>query len=219
MRTILLITFFTLHLFAINPKVYSALGDQLYDNLDHIGQLQDINEFKMYRKKIQEYYYNVKSIRKIGFMIDKGDLTVSKRDYLKKLRKLSKTNDFFVQSVQSAFQKSLKQNDSILFLDMVKSGLIDTNKYKHEIKKYYYEHKKELNIEGSIIEKFVNEDLKNKKRVYTGPTKEQLQKAKIQRIRAKDKARQEEIAKSIEEELLKKKQKIREEQKKELKTK
>ncbi|QFR48523.1 hypothetical protein FJR48_01785 [Sulfurimonas lithotrophica] len=219
MKTILFIVLFTFELFALNPKVYSVLGDQLYDNLENIGKLQDINEFKMYSKKIQEYYLDVKSVRKIGFMIDKGNSEASKTEYLKELRKLSKTNDFFIKSVNSVFQKSLKDEDSDLFLKMLNSGLLDSDKYKQEIKRYYYEHKDEIDIKGTVIERFVNEDIKNKKRVYTGPSKKELQKAKIERIRAKDKAKQEAIAKSIEEELLKKKKKIREEQKKELKTK
>ena len=219
MKIIILTTLLALQLFAINPKAYAALGDKVFNNLDGIEKLKRINEFKMYKEKIQDYNFNVKAIKDIGFMIDKGNSNISKKEYLKKLRKLSKTNDFFIESVNSAFAKSLKDENSVLFLNLINTGLINTNKHKNTIKKYYYSHKNDLNIDGTVIEKFVNQDKKNKKRIYIGPTKEEIQKAKIQRIRAKDKARQEAISKSIEEELLKKKKKIREDQKKELRTK
>lgn len=219
MKFIILTTLLTFQLFAINPNVYAALGNKLYDNVENIAKLQDIEEFEIYRQKIQEYYYNVQAVKNDGFMIDDGNSKVSKKDYLKKLRKLSKTNDFFVATVNAAFQKSIKDKDSLLFINTVNSGLINTTKYKKEIKTYYYAHKEEIDISGSVIEKFVNEDIRNRKKVYRGPTKEELEKEKIRRIRAKDKAKQEAIAKSIEEELLRKKRKIREEQKKELRTK
>ena len=219
MRIILLLTFLTLQLFATNPKIYAALGDKLYNNINSINKLKEIREFNIYKSKIQEYYYDVNAVKSLGLLIDEGSSKLTRKDYLKKLRKLSKTNDFFIQSVNMAYHKSIKNEDSELFLEMVNSGLLDTKRYKKDIKKYYYSHRSELDISGTIIEKFAKEDKKNKKKIYKGATKEQLQKAKIERIRAKDRAKQEAIAKSIEDELLKKKRKIREEQKKELRTK
>ncbi len=219
MKILLLITLLTLQLFAVNPKVYSALGDKLYDNLEYIDALQNNIEFKMYKKEILEYLFDVKSLKGIGFQIDKGESPITKKEYLKNLRKLSKTNDFFVKTVNKIFQRSIIKENSREFLNMVNTGLVDTDRYKDDIKEYYYKHKNELDISGSVIEKFVQEDTKNKKRVYTGPTKEEIQKAKIERIRAKDKEKQEAIVKSLEKELLLKKKKIREEQKKELRTK
>lgn len=219
MKIILFITLFTLEIFAINPKVYSALGDKLYDNLEHIDRLQTNIEFKMYKKEISEYIFNVKSLKGIGFMIDKGESNISKNEYLKNLRKLSKTNDFFVKTANKIFQKSIRKENSKEFLNMINTGLIDTDRHKNLIKEYYYDHKDELDISGTVIEKFIEKDKKQKKSVHVGPTKEELQKAKVERIRAKDRAKQKAISKSIEEELLKKKQKIREEQKKELRTK
>ena len=217
---ILLLTFLiTVQIFALNPKVYAALGDKIYNNMNHIKDLKDIKEFKVYKSEIQEYYFNVNAVKALGFMLDKGDPSVSKRDYLKKLRLLSKTNDFFIETVNAAFKKAINDENSKLFLETVKSGLVDTRKNKNLIKKYYYKHKDEIDIRGSVIQDFVDEDIRNKKPVYRGPTKEELQKAKIERIRAKDKAKQEAIAKSIEEELAKKKKKIREDQKKELRAK
>lgn len=222
MKIILLITLFTLQLFALNPKVYAALGDKIYDNMDKIDALQYTREFRGYKTEIKEYVFDVKALKGIGYMIDKGNSQVTKKEYLQNLRKLSKTNDFFVESIKSAFHKSIRDEDSDLFRLTVTSGLIDTRRNKSKIKEYYYSHSDELDIAGTIIEEFVQEDIerqkRSKKKVYKGPTKEDIERAKIERIRAKDKAKQEAIAKALEEELKRKKQKIREEQKKELKT-
>ena len=221
MKILLLITLFTLQLCAINPKIYSTLGDKLYNNLDNIKVLQYREEFKEDERKIKDYIFNVRALKGIGFNIDRGDLSVTKEEYLDNLRMLSKTNDYFLAKIKRLFFESVEQNNSELFLYTVKSDLLDTHRYKNDIKKYYYSHKDEIDIKGSIIEKFVKEDEKKKKPkpVYKGPTKEELQRAKIEEIRAKDKARQEAIAKSLEEELKKKKKMIREEQEKELITK
>jgi len=158
-------------------------------------------------------------VKEVGFMIDKNRSNTSKKEYLKKLRELSVTNDFFIDLVNSYMEKSMSEEDNILYLEMANSRLINVQKYKKQIKKYYYAHKSELNIKGTFVQTLIDEDLKNKKPLYIGPTKEELEKAKINRIRAKDKAKQEAISRSIEEELTKKKLKIREEQKSELRTK
>ena len=219
MKIILLITILTLELFALNPKVYSALGDKLYDNQKKISSLVDIAGFSSHEKKIKEYIFDLKSLKGIGFMIDNGDSQVTKKEYLQNLRKLSKINDFFLVTVDKKFHKSINQHSSDTFLAIIETGLIDIERNKDLIKKYYYVHKDDIDAKGTVLEDLVKEDPKNKKKVYKGPTKEDIQRAKIQRIRAKDKKKQESINKSLEEELLRKKQQIRQDQKKELKTK
>ena len=220
MKIILFTTILALQLFALNPKVYSALGDKLYNNLEHIKKLQNNRYFNSDQERIEEYVFSVKAFKGIGFNIDRGDFSVTKQEYLDNLRELSKTNDYFVIKVKKLFFFSLDAKNSNLFISMIKTGLVDTQRYKSEIKEYYYKHKGEIDINGTIIEKFVAEDeaKRKKKPVYKGPTKEELQKAKIERIRAKDKARQEAIQKALDEELRQKKLKIREEQKQQLKT-
>jgi hypothetical protein len=222
MKIILLITILTLQLFATNPKVYSALGDKLYNNADNIQSLTKHKNFINEKDKIEEYVVVVKVLKGIGFNIDNGDFSVTKEEYLAKLRKLAKTNDYYVMRVKRLFLNSLDKEDSELFLNMIKTGLVNTQRYKSDIKKYYYNHKDAIDINGTIIEEFVAEDESKKKKQkpkYKGPTKEEVQKANIERIRAKDREKQEAIAKSLEEELKMKKEKIREDQKKELKTK
>jgi len=219
MKIILFTIIFTLQLFGSNPKIYSALGDKLYNNADNIQSLSKHKNFINEKDKIEEYVVVVNVLKGIGSKIDSGDSSVTKEEYLAKLRKLAKTNDYYVMRVKRLFLSSLDKEDSELFLDMVKTGLLNTQRYKSEIKKYYYNHTDTLDIDGTVIEEFIAEDQKAKKRVYKGPTKEELQKANIERIRARDKARQEAIQKALEEELKKKKLEIRNEQKKELKTK
>ncbi len=221
MKIILFTTILALTLFASNPKVYSALGDKLYNNLEKIGSLEQNKNFKSDDDIIKEYIFSVKALKEIGFNIDKGNFSVSKKEYLTSLRELSKTNDYFVIKVKKLFLDSIDKEDSELFISMIKTGLLDINRYKSKIKNYYYTHKDEIDIKDTIIEEFLAEEQKKSKKpaVYKGLTKEELHKANIERIRAKDKARHEAMQKALEEELREKKMLIREQQIKELRTK
>lgn len=124
-------------LIAQNPKTYSSLGDILYDNSLNIEKLKEIEIYAQYGDKIEGYLNDIKSVKELGFEVDKADNSDEKKRYLNRLRELSKTNDFFVKSVSSNFFFSIKSVDSKLFLQMVNSKMLDTEKYRSEIMKYY----------------------------------------------------------------------------------
>jgi len=223
MKKLLLTLLISLQLFAQstsneNPVVYSALGDNIYNNASSIEALKELKEFKVYRDKIVTYSDDVRSAKIMGFAIEEGDKSLSKGIYLKKLRVLSKTNDFFVQNVKSNFKFALKNEDNKLFVNSVDSGLIDVKRYKKTIRTYYYKHEDDIDEYGNVLSLLINghESVKVKKKVYRGKTKQEIQDEKMKRIRQKDKEKQEAIQKSLEDELVKKKANIRKDQRKEL---
>ncbi len=218
MKNIVFLTLFTTLLFSSNPAVYSALGDVIYDNVDGIEKLGNIEEYADYKEKIQKYVAEVDTTKRTGFLIEKGNKKIDKKSYLNNLRKFSKSNDFFIRSAKNNFSKSMETENSKLFSELINSGLIDTQKYKNDILTYYLFHMHEINPEG-VIQNILDNDeaLKNKKtkkRVYKN--KKQIEKAKIKRIREMDKRKQAAVEKKLQESVNRKKTEIIDYQKKEL---
>ena len=195
-----------------NPAVYSVLGDQIYNNIDKIEKLQSISGYD--KSKIQKYIKDVGKTKKIGYKIEDGDKSINKGDYLKLLRDLSAVNDYYIYKVRGSLKGAIKSEDNDLFLININTGLISIDKNKDIIKKYYYAHKDDINITGTVIEDIIINE--NKKPIYKGSTKTNREKLEIERIRKKDKAKQEKIEKILEDEVIRKKTEIRKNQKQEL---
>ena len=211
--TILFITTFlsaqSIYAKEANPVVYAALGDTIYKNAHKIKDLQNLKEFEVYKDEIIKYIKEVELIKIIGFSIQNGNNKVSKDEYLKKLRKLSKTNDFYVQTVSSNFKYAIKNNDNKLFVSSVDSGLVDIERFGSEIKEYYKTHEDEIDEYGVVLGKLVPTYGLNikKTKLRKAPTKEEIQDAKMKMIRQKDKEKQESIQKELEAELIRNNQK------------
>lgn len=202
-----------------NPKVYSALGDVIYDNVGKIEDLKSISEFKEQERQIDEYVKSVHLAKEMGFGIEMGNSELDKKEYLKTIRELSKTNDIFFRQAHIIYKNSIEQENTLLWSKMINSGLIDIQKHKDEILEFYFAHSEDIDEEG-VIEKFLDEDdrlkAKNIEKKSAATIKKERQEEKIKRIREKDKIKQEAIQKALEEELIKKKSQIRSEQVKEL---
>ncbi|MCF6310201.1 MAG: hypothetical protein L3J19_07010 [Sulfurimonas sp.] len=199
---------------AQNPRVYSALGDVMYDNVEKIEKLKNIAEFSILQSKIDKYVEDVRNTKKDGFSIESKN--IDKSEYLTKLRKLSKTNDFFVRDVKKYFIESIEIQDNRLFTATVNSGLLDTKAHKQEIINYYLKHSDDLDASG-VIQSFLDENSAIKKRTKANKDiNKNIEISKIKRIRQRDKRLEEAVRKSLEEELIQKKNKIRQYQKKEL---
>ncbi|MBU1928142.1 hypothetical protein KKG77_03990 [bacterium] len=219
MKFFMALCFFVTLLMADNPKIYSVLGDGIYNNVGNVVKLKEMQSYADDKDKINMYVSEVYAIKKIGHALDQGDESIDKLDYLNKLRLLSKENDNYIRSAHSKFRASMGDGDSELFSSLINSGLIDTSRYKDEIINYYIGHVEEINPKG-VIQNFVNED-KNLKRETTAnqkiyKSKQQHQKDKIQRIRKQDEIEQKNLEESLQKELDKKKSEIRESQMKEL---
>jgi len=200
------------------PSVYSALGDIIYGNIDSIVKLKELDTFKSFSEKINNYSKNVEKSKAIGFDIESGNKNIDEATYLETLRTLSKENDYFVRSVNSAYKSSIEKHNNRLFLETVNSGLLDTDKNRDQIVEYYLKNSKDINASG-VIQKYLDEDakLKIKKKSYDYAKAKKLRdEAKVRRIREDDKKKQAELEKELTEEVKQKKLEIRENQKKEL---
>ena len=200
------------------PDVYSALGDVIYGNIDNIVKLKELDAFKSFSEKINNYSKNVEKSKRVGFDIESGNKNIDEATYLETLRTLSKENDYFVRSVNSAYKSSIEKQNNKLFIETVNSGLVDTDKNRDQIVEYYLKHSEDINASG-IIQKYLDEDAKakSKKKSYDYAKAKKLRdEAKIKRIREDDKKKQAQLEKDLTEEVQQKKLEIRENQKKEL---
>ncbi len=219
MKKLLTFVFFATLAFAQNPIAYAALGDVIYNNAVGIKKLQNIQSFEILKPKIKKYLHDVSKTKEYGFALDASKEKVTKKEYLNKLRELSTTNDFFIRSAKSTYKNALEQNDSELFSQILDTGLIDIKDNLKEIKTFYLLHSDEINASEYVKsyldsdEKLQEELLKAKKAQLTH---EQIEAMNIKRIRENDKAKREALQKALDEEVIRKKIKIREEQKKEL---
>ena len=207
-------------LLASNPTIFATLGDTIYDNAPKIEQLKKFHEYEPFLDKIDEYIKEVNATKKLGFAVENGSQKDAARIYLKKLRQLAKTNDFFVRSANAIFEKALATKNYELLMDMLDTGLIDIERNKERLLEFYNANKGSFEPRG-VLGRIVEEDELRKKSKNTKEYYERLKKLreqeKIRRLREKDKKRQEELQKRLEQELEKKKEQIQKEQIEELK--
>jgi hypothetical protein len=219
MHKILLITILVSFLNAAYPTVYSALGNVIYENVEKIEKLENIQKYAIYKEDISQYVQDVQKAKEEGYKIESSQDSKAKKEYLTTLRKLSKKNDFFIRSAQINYKNSIENKDSALFSQIINSGLIDTDKHKQEIIDYYFEHEEDINASG-LIQSYLDEDAKLKEKRDAQAAKYKTRKMreaeKIKRIRENDLQAQKELEKRLQEEVNKKKLEIRQNQKKEL---
>ena len=198
------------------PKVYTSLGDEIYANIFAIEKLKQIDKYKVFTEKIDIYVTKVKETKVFGYEVASGNRSNVKLDYLKRLREHKKENDYFIRSAHDALKSAMDTKDNILFVNILNNGLIDTRANKQEIMSYYKAHSSEINPKG-IIQTFLDEEdaLKNAK-LYKAKTKAELQKEKVARLRKNDKLGEEDLEQRLSKELKLKKEKIIQEQEREL---
>ena len=221
MKKILLFCIISLSLFAqsidslSNPKVYSALGDEIYDNVYKIQKLKQIEKYGSFILKIDAYLSKVAEAKKLGYAVESGQKLDERLDYLDRIRKLSQENSYFFKSAYSSFQSAIDTQNSKLFLSIVNSGMINAQKNSKKIINYYKKHSDEIDSTG-IIQNLIDEVKNKKNKKYTKKVKSLTNKAKVKRIREADKYNQEALEKKLSDEVAKKKEKIKQEQEREL---
>jgi len=221
MYKLLLITLFTTILSASYPKIYAALGDVIYKNVDNIGKLVTIEKYSIYKDEIEKYVAEVQKTKELGFTIESKQTegVNKKKEYLMSLRKLSKQNDFFVRSAEDNYKSAIENENSQLFSEIINSGLVDTQEYKKEIIDYYFAHSEDINATG-VIQGYLDEDAKLKVKrdaeAAKYKTKKMREAEKIRRIRENDLEAQRKLEEKLQEEVNKKKLEIRKNQKIEL---
>ena len=162
MKAIVLFFVMMSSLFAIvYPKVYSSLGDKIYDNAPKIEKLSKIKEYKEFEDKIDNYIKDVKDAMSLGYALE-YKLSKNNEKYLKQLRELAKTNDFFVKSANSMFKKSMKTDNYELFVNIIDTGLIDLDRNKEIILEYYNANKNNIPLRGKLKELVTKKETKRK---------------------------------------------------------
>ena len=216
MQKIFILSIFITFLFAQNPRVYSALGDNIYNNVDAIENLKSLSEYPSDKQKINKYVREVRANKVLGFNIESSNKKISPAIYLKKLREFDKINKSFVKKVELNFEKSLKDKNTILFSQMINSQLLNTKAKQKEIMDFYIKHQEDINPVG-VIQGFLDDDAELRRRqAYWLAAKKREEAARVKHIRAKDKAEDEARNKRLTKELMQKKKEIREYQKREL---
>jgi len=219
MYKILLIAILSTFLNAQNPKPFATIGNDIYDNLKYIVKLYDAKIDKANEHDIKTYITKVKKLKKNGYELELGNAKISPKEYLVKLRKLSKINDYFLRNIHTICKVSMANNNFTLFTKIIDNGLINIESHKKDILTYYHEHAQELQSSQTIKlllkqeVKVKEEKLKQKKHHKKKRTKNE---EKIRRIREDAKKREKTFEKKLQKELELKKQQIREEQRKEL---
>ncbi len=193
MKKILLFFIFSTTLFAINPKVYTALGDMIYENTIKIQSLKNLKYYNQYEEEINEYVLDVNDTKEFGFEVESGAKSNEHLEYLEMLRKLSKFNNYFKRIIKADFKKAVQLEDNKLFILTINSGLFNTKKNKEKIMKYYQEHKKFIKAKG-IIQKYLDEKKVKKKviQIYVKTKKEieEEKKQRMEKIKEKDRLKQ-----------------------------
>lgn len=205
---------------AQNPQPYAVLGDVIYDNVDKIEQLESYRAYELYKEDIAKYIADVSEAKEMGYLLESSAKSVNKKEYLMKLRELSKKNDFYTRTVHANYISSMRDGDYLLFSKLINSGMIDVVENRDEIMEYYFNHAEDINASG-VIQGYLDEEAEIEARraalTKRYKSKAELQKEKIQRIRKNDKLEQERLEKELQAEVKQKKQEIREHQKSELK--
>lgn len=155
---------FSLYLVAdtINPKVYALLGNQIYNSVDKIALLEDIEAFHLYKERIALYVDAVRRAKTVGFAIQNGYGGKDPKKYLKTLRRLSKENDFLIRLAKRSYRHAIKNENSSIVQQIINAGLIDIQKNKEEIMEYYFTHQDDMNASYGVIAKFLEEEAKLK---------------------------------------------------------
>jgi hypothetical protein len=204
---------------AQNPQIYSALGNSIYDNAKNIAYLKGVSVFSNNTSEIDIYVRDVERVKKFGLEVEKTKKSQDIKKYLFDLRNLDKRSQFFYEKANKYFIMAMRKKDNRLFLDIVESGLIDAEKNKKRIMEYYHKNCEGMQVKG-VIQEYLQEEerirLEKEKRKKMRLTKKQIQEAKIRRIRRNDRLKKEALEKKLEEELIRKKLLIREQQMREL---
>ena len=216
MKIIIIISLMVTFLFAQNPRVYSAIGDEIYNNAPAINNLKSLSAYPYEEKKIEDYISDVEASKEIGFKIESGSKDVSPSAYLKKLRELAKTDASFVRKVNAMYKKALVDENSLLFIEMVNSGLLETKSKQKDIMDFYIKHQDDIDPAG-VIQTFLDEDAELRRRqAYWLEAKKRKEAARVKYLRAKDKAEEKALEEKLTKEVIEKKKEIRTHQKQEL---
>ena len=97
------------------PQRFKQLSVPLYDSVEPISKLSDIDSIK---ESSELYLQNLKNIKILGFKVDKSHDKKEIKEYLFKLRKLQKMHDYILYELHKNINSSIDKNDYELFLKL-----------------------------------------------------------------------------------------------------
>ncbi|MDA3945200.1 MAG: hypothetical protein PF439_00775 [Helicobacteraceae bacterium] len=220
MKKYLLLLTLSLSLFGQNPQSFAALGDVIYNDIDKFEKLKEMPTMQEFRTAIDSYITSAKETKKMGFAIDAKDTSVNGKLYLNALRKLSTEHDAIIGNSRTRFKEAIEDEDGETIIGMVNYGVINTDNYQDELIHYYEEFNEDQNLSSlkGMYTKYISSLKKDdNSTAVTAAQKEILEnKASIERMRAKDKAKSDALESSVKEEKDREKKKVLNEQKREL---
>lgn len=213
MKYIVFLLSLSILVFGDNPKVYSSLGDSIYNSVDKVVKLKTVESFTQYSQDIDSYKVNVNELKKIGFSLDNSVDILAQEKYLSSLRKLDKEYYFYLRESYRVLNNSIENEDTKTFDALLQTDLIDINHNKKNILKFYAEHKAKITLTPSMNEILVKE---RQKKLKTNNLQRNIEQDRVNRIRQSSKRKEENLEKKLQEENQKKKLEIRNKQKEEL---
>ncbi len=218
MKKYLFSLIFSLALYAQNPVSFSALGDVIYNDIAKFEQLKELASMRDYIPVIDKYIEAAEKSKTMGFAVDTKKPSVTAKAYLDELRTLSAEHDSIMLGARQRFEEAMQDEDSETLTKLIMIGIIDPLAYNSQLIQYYEEFAEEQNL--SVIEPLYSDyerTLANDQNASKNVNSEALKKEELlKRMRATEKARSDALARSVNEESEREKQKVMNEQKKEL---
>ncbi len=215
----------SLSLFAQNPKSFAALGDVIYNDVDKFENLKEMASMQEFRTAIDAYIALATETKKMGFTIDAKNAEDTKEapvdgtEYLKALRQLSTEHDAIIVNSRNRFKEAITDEDSETINGMVNISVIDLDDYKDELIHYYEEFGEDQNLSSLDVmyAKHIDSQKDDNSTALSAAQQEAREnEARIKRMRATEKAKNDALEKSVKEEKEREKKKVLNEQKKEL---
>lgn len=175
MFRLLLIITVAISLWADTPKLYAGLGDLIYSDMESIFRLGDIEVMSKYDESIARYIGNCKVAHKHGLVLDIEDPDPkAAKSYLEELRALDKERTFFIRMAERELSKAIEQDDLLSYSELIKSGVIDIERYSESVTDYYQRYRsvnylvevEELMRYQSELKKRENQEVTNRQTLY-----------------------------------------------------
>jgi hypothetical protein len=187
-------------LFAANPLPFSQLGDEIYNSLDSYKTISRV--FPQMKSSINAYVKNATQTKQLGFKAEASSSVAKK--YFVALRKLDNERQLILTQLNAMLYRAMDDKTLITFKTLINSHLIDLDKVGDDVIPFYKKNYKP----GSI--KILDRMVRNERRYKIDARKSNVEYAKrveeqrIQRMREAsieaDRSREAELDKEIEKE-------------------
>lgn len=213
--TLLLSLVISVALFGANPKLYSGLGDKIYDTMEGIKTIQGIPAMIDQSAMITAYLAECERVRQSGLAADAGE--EDPKAYLKQLRQLNEKYERLDSTIRTRVMMAVRSNNYHAFYRYMSTGFFNFESFGHEALAFY---KKNRTDDMAIAEMddyiAYQEAVKRKKAAEIVKAQAVYQKNREERIaeiRARQAAKKASFQEQVEAERQQKRQELLEEMK------